>query len=81
MTDLFDLGADDPPTALSVINPWMWTFYQILAAASAGVSAYHGYKRNNGSVGWAIVWGFLGGAFPVITPSIALAEGFAEPIH
>jgi hypothetical protein len=49
-----------------------------LSIASTGASAYHGYKRND-SVGWAIVWGLLGGLFPVITPAVALAQGFGEP--
>lgn len=48
-----------------------------LSLASAGASAYHGYKRND-SVGWAVAWGLLGGIFPVITPAIALAQGFGK---
>lgn len=54
------------------------TWYWLISAASAGLSAFHGYKRNE-SVGWAIVWGLLGGAFPIITPAIAFAEGYGEP--
>jgi len=54
------------------------TLWGLASAVSAGASAYHGYKRND-SVGWAIVWGLLGGMFPIITPAIALAEGFAKP--
>lgn len=53
--------------------------YQGLMLVSTALSAYHGYKRNNGSVGWAIGWGLLGGLFPVITPAIAFAEGFGKP--
>jgi hypothetical protein len=49
----------------------------LLSAASVGVSAYHGYKRND-SVGWALGWGFLGGLFPVVTPAIALAQGLGK---
>lgn len=49
----------------------------VLGAASVGVSAYHGYKRNN-STGWAIWWGFMGALFPVITPAIAIAQGFGK---
>ena len=48
-----------------------------LSTASMALSAYHGYKRND-SVGWALVWGLLGGTFPVITPVIALAQGFGQ---
>ena len=44
---------------------------------SMGASAYHGYKRNE-SVGWAIGWAFMGALFPVITPAVALAQGFGQ---
>lgn len=49
----------------------------ILVAASVAASAYHGYKRNN-STGWAIWWGFMGLIFPIITPAIAIAQGFGK---
>lgn len=43
--------------------------------------AYHGYKRNNDSVGWAIGWWFFGGLFPIPGVPVvwALAQGFADP--
>jgi hypothetical protein len=50
----------------------------LVRTVSAGASAYHGYKRNK-SVGWAVAWGFFGGAFPIVVPAIALAQGFAKP--
>lgn len=50
----------------------------LLVTASMAASAYHGYKRNS-SVGWAIWWGLMGTLFPVITPVIAVAEGFGKP--
>jgi hypothetical protein len=53
-------------------------FWGVVDAASIGVSAYHGYKRNNGSVGWALGWGLLGGLFPIITPAIAFAQGIGK---
>jgi hypothetical protein len=46
---------------------------------SSGASAFHGYRRSRGSVGSAIGWGLLGGFFPVITPAVALAQGFGKP--
>lgn len=52
-------------------------WWDLLSIASGAASAYHGYKRND-SVGWAIVWGLLGGVFPVITPAIAWAQGFGK---
>ena len=49
-----------------------------VSTASMAASAYHGYKRNQ-SVGWALWWGLMGATFPVITPVIAVAQGFAKP--
>jgi len=48
-----------------------------LSTVSAAASAYHGYKRNQ-SVGWAAVWALMGGIFPVITPAVAVAQGFGQ---
>jgi hypothetical protein len=53
------------------------TIWGLLSTASMAASAYHGYKRNN-SVGWALGWGALGALFPVITPTVALAQGFGK---
>lgn len=50
-----------------------------LSLAGAGTGAYHGYKRNRGSIGWAIGWFLLGGMFPVITIPVSLAQGFGKP--
>ena len=52
--------------------------FGILSTASAAVSGYHGYKRND-SLGWGIAWFVLGGLFPVLTPTIAFDEGYAKP--
>lgn len=46
--------------------------------ASTVASTYHGYRRT-GSVGWALAWGAAGAMFPIITPTIAVAQGFAKP--
>lgn len=73
-------GTQSQLRGLADDSPMIATVYRLLAIASAGVSAYHGYKRHNGSVGWAIGWGFLGGLFPVITPAIAFAQGIGKPI-
>lgn len=54
------------------------TILGALAIASMAASTYHGYRRNK-SVGWAIVWAVMGGIFPVVTPVIAVAQGFAKP--
>jgi hypothetical protein len=51
----------------------------LIVAASVGISAYHGVKRNYGSVGWGLWWGLMGGLAPVITPAIAIAQGLGQP--
>ncbi len=62
---------------MSITSSPVW---RVLSMVSAGLSAYHGYKRND-SIGWAIVWGLLGGIFPVITPAIGFAQGFGKRAH
>jgi hypothetical protein len=57
------------------------SLWSILGPISAAVSAYHGYKRHRGSVGWAVAWAFMGGLFPVITPAIAVAQGLGVPMQ
>ena len=54
------------------------TLWQVVVPLSAGLSAYHGYKRNYDSLGWALGWGVLGGLFPIITPAVAIAQGFGK---
>lgn len=49
----------------------------LLSTASAAASAWHGYKRND-SVAWALWWGFCGGMFPIVVPTIAAAQGFGK---
>ncbi len=62
----------------SSLPSWAIPVWYGVAALSSGVSAYHGYKRNK-SVGWAVVWGMFGAIAPVITPAVAVAEGFGKP--
>ena len=52
---------------------------QLVSYAGVGVGAFHGYRRNRGSVGWAIGWALLGGLFPLITGGIAIAQGLGKP--
>lgn len=78
-----------PPLDLDAVNrrsmgqaapstvPTGTILFGLLDVASVGISAYHGYKRNN-STGWAIWWGLMGGLFPVITPAIAIAQGLGK---
>jgi len=57
--------------------PALGPVWYALGAAGVAASAYHGYKRNN-SVGWAVVWGLLGGIAPFITVPVAFAQGFGK---
>jgi len=41
--------------------------------------AYHGYKRNNESIGWGIGWALLGNIFWPVTIPVSLAQGFGKP--
>lgn len=67
------LGAlRDAESAATSMRIWGW-----LSTASMAASTYHGYKRT-GSVGWALGWGILGAIFPVVTPAIAVAQGFGK---
>lgn len=79
------MGIMGPPMEIMGLDQFgqpsrsIWpAFWGVAALASAGASAYHGYKRNE-SVGWAVVWGLLGSMFPIITPAVALAQGFGKP--
>jgi len=39
--------------------------------------AFHGYRRNH-SIIWAAIWGLLGSVAPVLTPVVAVAQGFGK---
>lgn len=54
-----------------------WALWGAISTVSMAASAYHGYKRNQ-SVGWALVWGALGAMFPILVPTIAVAQGFGK---
>lgn len=70
-----------PTTTLAPSKPPVIAYIWWGASAiSGGASAYHGYRRHRGSLGWAIGWGLLGSIFPIITPAIALAQGFGKPM-
>lgn len=61
----------------AMTNSPAFQIWRLLSIASTAACAYHGYKRND-SVGWAVGWALLGGMFPVITPAIAVAQGFGK---
>ena len=70
-------GMGAPGDDAGGINTTNVTIWAGLSVASTALCAYHGYKRNN-SVGWAIAWGLLGGLFPIISPAVAVAQGFGK---
>lgn len=87
------LGADDEvlpgsaPASLAPVPPpapsssptldKLAVAYKIAGTVAAVAGVYHGYKRND-SVGWALGWGILAGAFPLVTIPIAVAQGFGK---
>ena len=73
------LGTTDMMGLDQAGQPRVWpAIWGLASMASTAACAYHGYKRNN-SVGWAIVWGLLGGILPVFSVAIAFAQGFGKP--
>jgi len=88
---VYGLGDDTlPPTPQTSVGPsdtmadryaamptWWKVTYPVLILASGAASLYHGYKRNN-SLGWGLAWWLMGSAFPVITPTVAVAQGFGK---
>lgn len=57
--------------------PWK-TIIGVATAASAAVSGFHGARRNK-SVGWGAWWFMMGLVFPIFTPVIGIAQGYARP--
>jgi hypothetical protein len=41
------------------------------------VSLYHGYRRHN-SLAWGLGWYAMGVIFPIITPVVAVAQGYGK---
>lgn len=70
--------ADSPLVVIREPSPLIYAWGG-LGMLSSAVSAYHGFKRNKGSIGWTIAWALLGGMFPIIVPVVAFAQGYAKP--
>lgn len=70
------VDADGKPTTLVAFAPD--PLATTLAAAGAGLGAFHGYRRTK-SIGWTVGWTALGAVFPVVTLAVALAQGFGKP--
>lgn len=58
----------------ALIGAW-WS----LSTVSGLLSAYHGFRRNNGSLAWALAWFLMGSALPIVVPAVAFAQGYAKP--
>lgn len=63
---------------LAAVDAGTLTIWRLVALLGAGVGAYHGYKRNHGSIGWAIGWAALGSMVPIVVVPVALAQGLGE---
>lgn len=68
-------GTDDEATKWKYAWAYSATSMALLGGVMAGV---HGYRRNKGATGWAVVWGLFGAAFPLVTNGVALAQGFGK---
>lgn len=76
--NLSDVAQTDLVATGMTTSPWFWA-WRIASTVGAGAGAYHGYKRNRGSVGWTIGWFIFGGVLPVFAVPVALAQGYAKP--
>lgn len=66
-------------TAPSWSSGFVATVYGLLSLAGTAAGAYHGVRRNHGSIWSAVAWGFLGGVAPLITVPVAVGQGFGKP--
>lgn len=57
----------------------MWRMIgQVGSLVGTAAGAYHGYKRNHGSIGMGIAWALLGGIFWPITIPVMFAQGIGK---
>lgn len=54
------------------------TVRSVLSPLLIGGAAYHGYKRSDGSLMWAVGWAALAALFPTITTGVAIAQGYGK---
>ncbi len=53
--------------------------WSAVGVISGALAAYHGGRRNHGSLWQTVKWGFLGGIAPVPVLPYAFVQGFAKP--
>ena len=51
----------------------------LLSTLGFMMGLYHGYKRDQESVGWAIGWAFFGGILAPIAIPVMFIQGFGKP--
>lgn len=54
----------------------------LVRKAAVIAAAYHGVKRNHGSVLWGLLWGafaYISPLYGVLVPAIGIAQGYAQP--
>jgi hypothetical protein len=74
------VGADDVAVVqVAPQNSALIRAQALLLVGAQGLCVYHGYKRSRGSISWAVSWGILAFLAPVITTSVAVAQGFGRP--
>jgi hypothetical protein len=80
------MGLTEAEAAALTVPPVMSSGMAVMSVIwSAGhlvsipLLAYHGFKRNSRSVGWAVVWGLFGPLAWPIVDTIAVAQGYAKP--
>jgi hypothetical protein len=73
----------DTDSGLAVAGAFMTValIHAILRPISAVLSGVHGYRRHDEDVGAAVGWGALGFFFPIITPTVALIQGYGKPMR
>lgn len=52
--------------------------HAVASLAGGAVGVYHGYKRNDDSVGWALGWGFFGSLLPLIAVPLMFGQGLGK---
>lgn len=62
------------PSAAATDTDSKNTLGSLISMAEGAANIYHGYKRHNESIAWAIGWGVFGNA------GYAVSQGFAKPI-
>jgi hypothetical protein len=70
------IGADAPTLEKAPFDLGLIRKAAVLAAA------YHGVKRNNGSVLWGLLWAgmaYISPLYGVLVPAIGVAQGFGQP--